>query len=225
MMLILSSSLCDAHGTADPFEEAIHAAKASKLTEVHVPQAGIPFYSVKTLDPNWEESGSTPIVKMSSVSLTDQDGHAQNESLFEGRFSIVAFYFGSCSGFCPTLIMNLQSVESKLKPFVKNVQFIGITVDPKRDNVKALKAYSKKMKLSPSWKLLTGDEEEIYSLAHDTFAAEAFKLPKSKGQVSHSEHFYVFDRKKRLRGILKGTRFDVAEKAKVLLTALSAENR
>ncbi len=207
----------------DPFEQAVFEAKLSKKTEVNKVKNTVPFYSVNTLDPNWEESGSTPIVKIPEMKLTDQNGKVQTQDLFNDKISVVAFFFTSCAGFCPTLLKNLQLVETRLKSF-KNIQYIGISVDPETDQPKELKAYIKHMKFNEkTWTLLTGDRDFIYKMAREDFASEAFRLVKSKGQVAHSEHFYFFDPKHRLRGVLKGTRLDVPEKSFQLVSALEKE--
>lgn len=201
----------------DPFEKAIDKAKIEQLTEVDQAKGSVPFYRVNTLDPTWEESS---IVQLSKLDLVDQNNNRQSEKLFDNKITFVAFFFASCAGFCPTLLRSLQDVEVKVRAHHEDVQFVAITVDPLRDSPRELKKYFEKMKMSKSWKLLTGDKNSIYSLAHDIFAAEVFQLPKSRGQISHSEHFFVLDEKRRLRGVLKGTRLDVGEKAETLLSQL-----
>ncbi|MCB0411909.1 MAG: SCO family protein, partial [Bdellovibrionales bacterium] len=117
---------------------------------------------------------------------------------------------------------SLESVEAKLKDSFKDVQYIAITVDPKTDNPKTLKAYIKKMKLSSSWSLLTGEQEKIYDLARNTFSSEVFARFKSRGQYAHSEHFYVLDKDRRLRGMISGTRVDAPQKAFELMSQLTS---
>lgn len=224
---VLGSKIAEAKKNSS-FESAIRDAKVASLTEVHEQSSGVPFYSIRTLDPNWQESGATPIVRIDSLNLIDQDGTRITESIFDNKISFVAFFFSSCAGFCPTFLQNLQHVEEQLKKLnlkdLPETQFVAISVDPDRDQPQQLKAYFKKMGFQSSWTLLTGDKENIFALARETFASEAFQLPKSKNQFSHSEHFYVLDSKRRLRGVLKGTRVDVAEKAQDLLTALHSSN-
>ena len=208
------------YSATSSFQEAIQKAKDEKMTRVHQVGEGVPFYSVKTLDPRWQEEGETPIVKVHNIEFADQDGKKQTEKIFDGKVSIVAFFFSTCAGFCPTLIKNLQNVEAKIKQKHKNVQYIGVTVDPNTDTSARLKEYAKKMHLDSSWKLLTGSEEMVYSLAQETFAAELFKLPKSKGQVANSEHLFVLDKQGRLRGVINGTRVDAPIKANEIIEAL-----
>jgi protein SCO1/2 len=74
------------------------------------------------------------------------------------------------------------------------------------------------------WTFLTGDRATIYSLASDTFRAEAFRRS-VKDRILHTEHFYFIDGERQLRGILNGTRLDVVEEAKKLFASSSLANR
>lgn len=225
LVLFICLSLCLSACTEKnaPFEKAISEAHQSKLDEINVTLPGVPFYSVKTLDPNWEESGNTQIVKIPELHLVDQNGKNRNEALFEGKITFLAFFFSSCSGFCPTFLKHLQDVQNRLKNF-SDIQFVAISVDPETDTPQRLNSYFKRMKFDPkTWTLLTGDRTLIYSLARETLASEAFQLPKTKNQIAHSEHFFVLDPERRLRGALKGTRLDVAESAYELISALLSD--
>jgi protein SCO1/2 len=205
------------------FQKAISQAREAKMDEVNPVKSGVPFYSIKTLDPNWEEFGKTPIVRIPELTLVGQDGKTRSESLFNGKITFVAFFFTSCAGFCPVFLKHLQEVENRLKA-VQGIQYVAISVDPETDQPDRLRKYFKKMNFnSKTWTLLTGNRELIYTLARETFASEAFRLPKSSTQIAHSEHFYVIDPKRRLRGTLKGTRLDVAEGAHQLISELMTD--
>ena len=212
---ILTGQLC----LADAFKDAIQSAQTAGLTKVSVVGEGVPFFRKGSMDPVWQEFKPDEIVSIENVNFKDQQGETRDSTLFDKKRTFVAFFFASCAGFCPTLLKNLVKVESAIVKNNPGTQFIAITVDPDNDDPKALNNYFKKMKLSDRWKLLTGQEKEIYDFAHKTLAAEAFKLPRSKGQIAHSEHFYVFDESRRLRGVLRGTRNDVADEAVKLMAA------
>lgn len=204
------------------FDRAISQARSAGLTDVSKPDQNVPFYALGTLDPVWGASSNRSIVRLDQLDLIDQEGRRFEVTNLDGKLTFVAFFFTSCAGFCPTLIKSLQSVERELRDF-PSARFLAISVDPEVDQPERMRAYAKKMKLDlQKWTLLTGDRTYIYHLAHKTFAAEAFRLPKSKGQYAHSEHFYVFDNKRRLRGVLKGTRLDVAQKALTLAKELDS---
>jgi protein SCO1/2 len=203
------------------FENAILKAKSDKLIQVNQPGKGVSFYSKKNLDPIWDSTAD--VVKVPKLKLQNQSGVTVDESLFENKITFVAFFFSSCAGFCSITIKNLQQIESDLKNY-KNVQFIGITVDPEKDSPAQLQKYFKSMKLnSKTWNLLTGNKNTIYKFAQETMQSEVFVLPKSKGQISHSEKFYVIDPELRLRGVIKGTRLDASTRAVELIYSLTAE--
>lgn len=212
---------CTRNDTA--FLRARDQAKQAGLLEVGRADKGVPFYTVKTLDPVWNPDGAAAIVTLPQLSLQDQNGAHRQETMFDGKISLVGFFFTSCSGFCPTFLKNLQTVEKRLKGF-PSLQYVAISVDPETDTPARMKKHFIKMGLSPStWTLLTGDKKAIWSLARDTFAAETFPLPVSKGQIAHSEHFFVIDSSRRLRGVLRGTRLDLADRAEALVKELTQE--
>lgn len=216
-------SLVAVNSSADEFGDAVARAHQMQLTQVSEARAGVPFYAQKTLDPVWDVKAASAIVIMKDISLIDQNGIEQSEKIFDGKTTFVSFFFSSCAGICPMTFRNLLEVEKKLKSQFPNTQFVAISIDPERDNPAHLKKYFEKLHLSKSFRLFTGDKEKIYSLARETFAAEAFRLPKTPGQFAHTEHLYVIDGERRLRGVLKVSRLDVSEKAHDLMTALKAD--
>ena len=191
--------------------------QAPSVSAVNAAARGLPFFLPKTLSPVWE--AKEEIVKMPTFQLVDQDGKLRDQTMFEGKVSLVAFFFATCSGFCPALIDKLKEIESVAKD-QPNLQFVVMTVDPERDTAERLKLYAKNRRLSDkNWVLLTGDRSTIFSIAKDTFVSEAFKRASGKSFV-HSEHFYLIDQVGRLRTVLNGTRIDVPSKAKLALAEL-----
>lgn len=203
------------------FDIAVKNAKKVGLLEVGRSEEGVPYYAKKTLDPVWTVPRTTEIVTVPRFSFIDQNGQAQTENLFDGKITFVGFFFTSCAGFCPAFLRNLQKVEKRLQQ-MPDVRYVAISVDPERDSPEQMRRYFSKMGFTSSrWTLLTGDKNLVWSLARDTFAAETFQLPVSKGQIAHSEHFFVIDPQRRLRGVLKGTRLDLTDKAEHLIRELT----
>ena len=206
---------------ADEFDQAIKKANEQKVTVVHEVKTGLPYYTLKNLDPIWTSPSDPNIVTVKNIDLIDQNSAQQNQSMFDGKITVVAFFFSSCAGFCPMLIQNLKKIEKIAADMkIKNMQYVAVTVDPDVDTPSNMKKYHQKMKLNENWKLLTGSDQELYHFSQEIFAAEVFKLPKSKGQFGHSEHFYVLDKNRQLRGILNGTNFKVSAQAKELFTEM-----
>lgn len=205
----------------DLFSRAISAAKDQGLVRVHTAAVEVPFFSPGTLDPLWNTKNTDPIVIIPPFRLRDQDDALQTEGLFEGKLTLVTLFFSSCAGFCPTLIKSLQSVESNIRGSHPEMQYVGLSIDPQTDQPTVLRGYFARMKLSRSWKLLTGDPQQLTHIARGVLAAEVFPLPKSKGQFGHSEHFFLIDQHRRLRGVFSGTRLDVTKQIKENLAQLA----
>jgi protein SCO1/2 len=208
----------------DEFDAAIKASRGSLIDQVNPAKRGAPFFTVTTLNPIWEDRADTPIVRIPRIELLDQDGRKRNQSVFDGKVSIIAFAFTSCSGICPTLVAGLKKIEKSIGSG-HGVRLVLLSVDPEHDSPKALKTYARRMHLNTdtNWLLLTGERQAIYSLAKETFVSEAFKRRGADPDIVHSEHFYVIDGQKRLRGVLNGTRQDAATEAKRLLEQLQVE--
>jgi protein SCO1/2 len=203
----------------DGFTQAIEKAQQSAVTQVNPTGAGLPYFAPHTLTPTWDKAAEH--VKVPSLKLRDQSDSVRDQSMFQGKLTFVAFFFATCTGYCPALIERLKEVEAALNT-VPNMQYVVLSVDPERDTPDKLKAYAKLRKLDTRrWALMTGDRQVIYSLAKDTFVSEAFKRASGKSFV-HSEHFYLIDSTGSLRAVLNGTRLDVADKAKKTVEELLA---
>ncbi len=206
----------------DEFQEAISKHRHSLVDQVNPAGVGVPYYTIETLNPVWKVSDKTPLISIPPLRLTDQNGKLRDQSMFEGKISIVGFIFTSCSGFCPFLVEGMKSIEKEVSSLGKDVQFVGLSVDPENDSPQRLQAYAEQKKLDGDrWLLLTGDKDAIYSLARKTFASQVFRRKSPTPSFVHSEHLYVIDQKGYLRGILNGTRVDVKKDARNLLSQLA----
>ena len=73
--------------------------------------------------------------------LVDHDGRPVDQSMLEGKWSLVFFGFTYCPDFCPTTLAALEATKQRLGDKAKNLQIIFISVDPERDTPQALKDY------------------------------------------------------------------------------------
>jgi protein SCO1 len=72
-------------------------------------------------------------------SLTDQQGRAFSNAELTGHPSLVFFGFTHCPDICPTTLALMAQL--KRTPALAGLQMIFVTVDPKRDDAAAMKAY------------------------------------------------------------------------------------
>ncbi len=95
--------------------------------------------------------------------LVDQDGHAFSLSSLRGKVVVLAPLLTMCQETCPMTSENLhraaQAVQGR-----SDVVFLELTVDPARDTVRRLHAYSRLYGALPNWRLATGKPAEVIAL-------------------------------------------------------------
>jgi protein SCO1/2 len=74
--------------------------------------------------------------------LQGPGGRAVTSEDFRGRFQLVAFGFVSCPDVCPTTMLEMQQVLAAMGERARLVQPIFISVDPQRDTLQVLEAYT-----------------------------------------------------------------------------------
>jgi len=118
--------------------------------------------------------------------LMGTNGRAVRAEDFRERFQLIAFGFVSCPDICPTTLLEMQQVLVALGDQAKHLQPIFITVDPQRDTLEVLKAYT--ANFDKRILGLTGSAELI------RFAADNFKVEYTKVQEPGAEHnVYTMD--------------------------------
>jgi len=73
--------------------------------------------------------------------LTNQDGQAVDQTLLNGKWTLVFFGFTYCPEYCPTTLASLAATQTQLGDKAKDLQIVFISVDPERDTPQALKDY------------------------------------------------------------------------------------
>jgi len=132
--------------------------------------------------------------------LTTQDGEKFTEEDMKDNIYVVDFFFTHCPTICPMMAAHLLDLQNKFTDRA-DVKILSHTVDPKNDSTEALARYAKKVHAnSEVWTFLTGDKEEIYTLAFEGYFASAHKDKAAPGGFLHSELIFLVDKKGRLRG-------------------------
>jgi protein SCO1/2 len=123
----------------------------------------------------------------------------------EGKAWVADFVFTRCGGSCPMMSERMSALAAELKD-VPGVRFVSFDVDPERDSLADLVAYSRQHRADPErWMFLSGDRSAIRSLA-----GEGFKLAVEDGHeddpepILHSSRFVLVDGKREIRGYYDG---------------------
>lgn len=77
--------------------------------------------------------------------LIDQNSNAFDLSHLKGKWSFLFFGFTHCPDICPSTFVSLSKLRTQITKGIngtENVQFVFISVDPKRDTAMKLKQYT-----------------------------------------------------------------------------------
>jgi protein SCO1 len=120
-----------------------------------------------------------------NVVLTDQNGkkHKFFDGLIKDKVVAINFIYTHCGDSCPVETANLKRVYALLEDRMgKDIFFYSISIDPKHDTPKALKAYSERFKVGSGWLFLTGKKADIVLLQ------KKLGLYNSEGEKKLSDH-------------------------------------
>lgn len=153
-----------------------------------------------------DQNGDTVFHKVPAVELINQYGDTISTLIANGKISVVQLFFTSCEGICPVISGNMTAVQ---KAFAgnDNVKIFSLSVDPARDSVSALQAYSKRFKCdSLQWNLLTGDKKVIYDYVRYQLRLPAVEEGDGgEEDFIHSDYITLIDREGIIRGYYTGT--------------------
>ncbi|MEM7623476.1 MAG: SCO family protein [Planctomycetota bacterium] len=153
------TGVADASASGDP--SAIAAASEQSATDEAAPD-GVP------------ESLSS--FRLANFDLTDQDGSAVGEDLFDGRVTVLAFFFTNCPGPCPLITREMASIQQRTRG--TGLRLASISVDGDRDTPAVLRSYAVNNGADEGrWRFLTGDPALVKRLAEDSLNFEIREQP------------------------------------------------
>lgn len=123
--------------------------------------------------------------------LVNQDGQPVDQTMLNGKWSLVFFGFTYCPEFCPTTLAELGAVQQRLGDKADNLQIVFISVDPERDTPQALKDYLSSDGFPKGTIGLTGTPEQVATAAK---AYRAFYQKVGEGEgytMNHSLTVYL----------------------------------
>jgi protein SCO1/2 len=151
--------------------------------------------------------------------LTDHHGRARTLKDFRGKVVTLFFGFTHCPDVCPTTLATLGEAIKRLGAEADQVQGLFLTVDPKRDTPQILAQYAPAF--YPSFLGLYADEATTERTAKEFKVFFDAEPPDEHGAYSvvHSGQTYAFDRRGRLRLIIRSqaTPESVAHDLRILL--------
>ena len=123
--------------------------------------------------------------------LMNQDGQAVDQTLLNGKWTLVFFGFTYCPDYCPTTLGMLEATKAALGDRADDVQIVFISVDPERDTPQALKDYLSSDGFPEGVIGLTGSPEQVKAAA-DAYRAYYEKVGEGEDYtMNHSLAVYL----------------------------------
>ncbi|NEV94574.1 SCO family protein [Psychroflexus sp. YR1-1] len=137
--------------------------------------------------------------KVPEFEFINQNRDTISSEDYLGKAYVVEFFFATCPTICPVMNENLLEVQDA---FYGNMEFgiASITINPEQDTPEVLKDYAEELGVKhPHWNFLTGDKDEIYTLANQGFNIYAQEAENAEGGFEHSGFFALIDQEGYLR--------------------------
>lgn len=132
--------------------------------------------------------------KVPEFSYVNQDGDTITNEDYLGKVYVIEFFFTTCPSICPIMNKNLVEIQDEFKG-EEDFGIASFTIDPAHDTPEVLKQYAENYGVTnPNWHFLTGDREEIYSMANTGFGIYADENDEVPGGFAHSGLFALVDK-------------------------------
>lgn len=143
-------------------------------------------------------TGSSPLADIGPAPRTilrDVNGKPFDLAELRGKVVLVSFVYTTCTGVCPGTTLAMTRIQKELreaKLWGGSVEFVSITLDPKRDTAEVLDQYARMFRAGPDgWHFLTGKPEEVQAII-DAWDMWAKTLP--TGAIDHPSRVFLIDR-------------------------------
>lgn len=138
---------------------------AAVLCLVALVAPGLGFQASEANNRQADQQAGSPAAKyFTDVVLINQDGQPMRlySDLIRGKTVVIIPFFTSCTGVCPVMNRNLESIQERIGDRLgKDIYLISISVDPLTDTPPRLKEYAKRFHARPGWHFLTGKKENV----------------------------------------------------------------
>lgn len=164
--------------------------------------------SVTTVTRGGKQYNDSVWHQLPDFQLTNQLGQPVSWKDMKGKIVVADFFFTHCPNICPNLTRSMHLLQDVIKSPEKvgdrdpnYVQFLSFSIDPERDSVSALKAWSDKFGINPQeWWLLTGDRKKIYDFSINDLKMMAMDGRNVDSNFVHTDMFVLIDTNRYVRG-------------------------
>jgi protein SCO1/2 len=126
--------------------------------------------------------------------LIDENSKSFDLASRMGKVVLVSFVYTTCTGVCPgttQAIVRIQNTLKDAKLWGRSVEFVSITLDPRRDTPEVLRQYAWLFRADPAaWHFLTGPPDQVQSVI-TAWGMWVKTLP--TGALDHPSRIFLLD--------------------------------
>ena len=118
------------------------------------------------------------------LALDDSLGHRVNIDSYRGKAVLVLFIYTHCPDICPLMVGHLHAAQQELGSEASKMQIIAVSVDPRGDTPKTVKAFLRAHQMTGRMEYLIGSRPQL----ERTWAAWGIGAKVSKKNPDLVEH-------------------------------------
>ncbi|MBP0724537.1 SCO family protein [Bacillus sp. RG28] len=132
-----------------------------------------------------------------NITLVDDQDHSFSLTGQPKKYRLVEFVYLNCADICPSTTYKMEKLRDHLqakKVFPSKIEFITMTIDPKRDNTNQLQKYAQtfQMHKTNGWHILRGSEKDTKKI---TEKLQFMYRDAGGGMLVHTTQTYLIDPK------------------------------
>ena len=153
--------------------------------------------------------------------LTNQYKKRFGSNDLKGKVYLTEFFFTSCPSVCPKVAKQMQAIHKELST-EPNFALVSVTLDGKRDTPSRLYDYAEEKEGNDSnWYFLSGEREEVYDLASDSYFVAAYQdTTRQTDNIMHDGIVVLVDQQGHVRGMFDGKEAATVGKVKEAVALL-----
>ncbi len=117
--------------------------------------------STTTTQASFNGSLAKPTKPVPPLALDNSLGQPVNIADYHGKAVLVTFIYDHCPDICPLIVGNLRAAQKELGAKANDVQIIAVSVDPKGDTPKTVKAFLDDHQMTGRMQYLIGSRREL----------------------------------------------------------------
>ncbi len=131
---------------------------------------------------------ASPPRQAPDFALRDSRGKLVRLSQFRGKAILLTFIYDHCPDVCPLIVANLHNALVKLGPRASSVQIVAVSVDPRGDTPRTVKAFLRAHEMTGRMEYLIGSSKQLAPVWRE-YGVEVKGSP-DRREVGHSAFVY-----------------------------------